>query len=106
MVHGHDDGRAAEGAVARREHLGVGGAHAVPLGRHPVARHQVALGEVGAFRLLADRGDHHAAVDLVLGALDHHRAAPAVFGVGRAEFGPDAGQRQTVAFGRDRNLLW
>ena len=49
VVHGHHDGGAAEGAVAGREHLGVRGAHGVPLGVHPVRAHHP-----GTVELLAD----------------------------------------------------
>jgi hypothetical protein len=98
VVHGHDDGRAAEGAVARGEDLGVFGAHALEVGPHPVPVHQ-------ALRLLADGGDHHAAVDLVLRARDRHRPAAAVLRVGLAHLGAHTGKRQLVALLHHRHLL-
>ena len=105
MVHGHDDGRAAEGAVARGEHCRVLGAHAFPFGGDAVLAHQAVAFKVRGFGLLADGGNHHAAVDVMLGTLDHHRAAAAVFGVRLAHFGGDAFQRQAVALRLNRNLL-
>ena len=105
VVHGHDDGRAAERAVACGKDLGVLGPHAVPFGGNPVASHQAVAVEMFRFRLLADRRDHHAAVDVVFGALDNHRAPAAVFGVRLAHFGAHAFERQTVALGFDGDLL-
>ena len=77
VVHRHHDGGPAEGPVARREHLGIVRAHALPLGPHPVRLHQSPLVEVIAETLLPHRGDHHAARDVVLRARHVHRRAPA-----------------------------
>ena len=40
VLHGHDDGGAAEGAVTGRKDLGIVGTHGFPAGRHAVAAHQ------------------------------------------------------------------
>ena len=75
VLHGHDDGRAAEGAVAGGEDLVVIRCAWNPrsvLTRSLAIRPQT--GQLIALGLLADRGDHHAAVDVVLGALDHEPA--------------------------------
>ena len=105
MLHGHDDGRAAEGAVAGGEDLGVGRAHRVPVGAHAVAGHQARATPSSSIRgLLADRHDDHAAIDVVLAA-GHVLGPAAAVLAGLAQPGLDAAQREAVALGDDRDRL-
>ena len=92
MHHRHHDGGAAEGAVASGEDLRVFGAHRGPVGLHAVAGHQALAVEFGGFGLLAHGHDHHAAVDVALGAGNRLRLAAAI-GAGLAHAGLDAAQR-------------
>ena len=78
VVHGHDDGRAAEGSVAGGKDHRVGGAHGAEVGAHPVGQHHVQGVELLADPLLPDGGDHHAALDLVLAAGHRERLSPTV----------------------------
>ena len=91
LVHGFDDGRTAKGAVAGGEYLVIVGAHTVETRAHAVPVHQPELVELAALGFLPDRGNHQAAVDVVLRALDIDRPAAAVL-VGLAEFGAHAAQ--------------
>ena len=103
VVHGHDDGRAAEGAVARGEHLRVARAHAVEARAHPPGVHQRRALQLLADALLSDRRDHHAALDIMLAAGDRHRAAPAVL-AGLAGPCLHAAQPQAAAVRLHRHL--
>ena len=66
MVHGDHDGRAPEGTVSGGENVGVRRTHRVEVGVDTVPVHETELIEVVTLRLLADRGDHHAAGNVVL----------------------------------------
>ena len=95
LVHRFDDGRTAEGAVARGEYLRILGYHALEAGLDAVPVHQAALRELIAFGLLADRGNHETAFDFMLRARDIDRPPTTVF-VRLSHFGAHAAQRLAV----------
>ena len=70
LAHCLDDGRAAERAVARREDLGVAGAHIRIARDHAATLHHAALVELVAHGLLAHGGHDHVAGHLVVRAFD------------------------------------
>ena len=104
VLHGDDDGRAAEGPIAGGEDLRIGGSHGVELGTDAVGRHHAESGKLVALSLLANRGDDHAAGDVVLAA-GHDNGAAAAVGVGLAGLGLHATKRDGVALRHDRGLL-
>ena len=105
MAHGHDDGRTSEGAVTGGKDLRIFGPHGLPVGPHAIAGHEVPRGGVVAGAVLADRGNDHAADDVMLGSLDRHGSTTAIL-IGFAGSGVDTAQSQVILIvGENPDLL-
>ena len=104
VLHGHDDGGAAEGAIAPGENFGVRGAHGFPIGAHAVYVHQPSRFQFLALAFLADGENHQATCEVVFAATDIFRLAAAIL-AGFTQLRDDAAQgKALVRFDRGHGL--